>query len=61
MSLQVSLASLEQQHQALEREIEEELAHPGADQLRLTELKRRKLLLKDEIERLRHDNVATVH
>lgn len=61
MPLQTSLASLERQHQALEREIEEELAHPGADQLRLSELKRRKLILKDEIERLRHQNAATVH
>lgn len=61
MSLQVSLASLERQHQALEREIEAELTHPGADQLRLSELKRRKLILKDEIERLRHEDGATVH
>lgn len=61
MPLQTSLASLERQHQALEREIQQELAHPAADPLRLTELKRRKLILKDEIVRLRHESVATVH
>jgi hypothetical protein len=61
MSLQTSRASLERQHEALEREIEEERAHPGADQLRLSELKRRKLLLKDEIERLRLQDGVTVH
>lgn len=61
MPLHTSLASLERQHQALEREIEEELAHPGADPLRVSELKRRKLVLKDEIARLRHQDPATVH
>lgn len=61
MPLQTSLASLERQHQALEREIEEERAHPGADALRLSELKRRKLVLKDEIARLRHHGEVTVH
>ena len=33
------------------------LAHSSTDDLKLTELKRRKLVLKDEIERLRHNRV----
>jgi hypothetical protein len=49
----VALAELEQRHRALEKEIEDAVAHPGTDALTLTELKRRKLQLKDEIEKLR--------
>jgi hypothetical protein len=61
MSIQADLVELEQLHRALEREIEEELAHPGSDDLKLVELKRRKLQLKDRIERLKHETSATVH
>jgi hypothetical protein len=59
MSVQANLADLKQQHRALEREIEDALTHPGADDLKLAELKRRKLLLKDEITRL--SQTETVH
>ncbi|MGP0103936.1 MAG: YdcH family protein [Rhodoblastus sp.] len=38
---------------ALEREIEKEELHPSVDELKLHELKRRKLVLKDEIAKLR--------
>ena len=58
MSIESHLTELERRHQALEREIEAERTHPGSDSLRLAELKRRKLLLKDEITKLR---VETVH
>ncbi|HYF54454.1 MAG TPA: DUF465 domain-containing protein [Salinarimonas sp.] len=53
MSLQSHLAELERKHQALEREIQDCLVHPSANDLRVVELKRRKLQLKDEIMRLR--------
>ena len=59
MSNHSQLADLERRHQALEQEINNALAHPSEDGLKIVELKRRKLLLKDEIERLRHD--ASVH
>ena len=59
MSVQANLADLKQQHRALEREIEDALTHPGADDLKLAELKRRKLQLKDEITRL--SQTETVH
>jgi len=59
MSLQANLADLKQQHRALEREIADALTHPGADDLKLAELKRRKLHLKDEITRL--SQAETVH
>jgi hypothetical protein len=61
MAIQVDLAELEQLHRALERELQEELAHPGSDDLKLAELKRRKLQLKDRIEQLRLETSVTVH
>ncbi len=57
MTIQALLAELEQKHRALEIELEEARTHPSVDNLRVAELKRRKLLLKDEIERLRHQPV----
>jgi hypothetical protein len=55
MSMQSPLADLEQKHRALEQQINEALAHPSTDDLTIAELKRRKLLVKDQIERLRQD------
>jgi hypothetical protein len=57
MNMESHLAELERRHQALEEEIEEALHHPSIDTLALTELKRRKLLLKDEIEKLKGESV----
>jgi hypothetical protein len=53
MAIESHLAELEKRHQALEQEINEALAHPSADDLQIAELKRKKLHVKDEIERLR--------
>jgi len=67
MSIQSHLAELERRHQALEEEITEALAHPSTDDLKIAELKRRKLQVKDEIARLRMEAnttataVTTVH
>jgi len=52
MAMESHLAELERRHQMLEKELEEAQAHPGADSLELAELKRKKLLVKDEIARL---------
>jgi hypothetical protein len=52
MSLQTHLSELTAKHRALESQIEEELSHPASDDLTITELKRKKLKLKDEITRL---------
>ncbi len=57
MSIQSHLTELERKHEALEREIEAERTHPNSDSLRLAELKRRKLSLKDEITRLQEETV----
>jgi hypothetical protein len=61
MSMQSHLAELEKRHQALEDEITECQAHPAVDDLKIVELKRRKLQVKDEIERLRLNGRASVH
>ena len=61
MSLQSHLAELEKRHRALEAEITEALAHPSIDDLTIRALKRRKLHVKDEIVRLRHESLALVH
>ena len=51
MAIESHLAELERRHQALDQEISEALAHPSADDLKIAELKRRKLHVKDEIAR----------
>jgi hypothetical protein len=61
MSIQAHLAELEKKHQALETELADALAHPSVDDTTIAELKRRKLHVKDEIVRLRHESLALVH
>jgi hypothetical protein len=61
MSMQSHLAELEKKHRALESEINDCQAHPAVDDLTVRELKRRKLVVKDEIERLRQNGHASVH
>ncbi|MCC2111744.1 MAG: DUF465 domain-containing protein [Hyphomicrobiales bacterium] len=56
MSIEMHLAELERRHEALKKEIEDELAHPGYDDLHVAELKRRKLQLKDEIAELKRQH-----
>lgn len=63
MPMQSHLAELQRRHDALDREIAKEWARPGADEIRLAELKRRKLQIKDEIaELLKVENeTETIH
>lgn len=61
MAIQSHLAELERRHRALEDEINEALLHPSIDDLKIAELKRRKLLVKDQIARLQHDSSVSVH
>ena len=61
MSMQSHLAELEKRHKALETEINDCLAHPAVDDLKIVELKRKKLLVKDEIERLRLNAYVSLH
>ena len=61
MSIQAHLAELERRHRLLEQEITDALAHPSTDDLKIAELKRRKLQVKDEIARLKHEAGTSVH
>ncbi len=55
MALDAYIAELSERHRTLDRKIEEELARPTVDDLRIVDLKRQKLRLKDELERLKHE------
>lgn len=59
MAIQAHLAELVRKHEMLESELHQALIHPSTDDLKIAELKRKKLLVKDEIERLR--STSTVH
>ena len=58
MSIETHLAELQRRHRALEAEINEARAHPSIDDLQIVALKRRKLLVKDEIVRLQLDTLV---
>ncbi|HEY0353779.1 MAG TPA: DUF465 domain-containing protein [Enterovirga sp.] len=59
MPLQNHLVELQRKHQALEREIEDAITHPASDEMRIAQLKRRKLQLKDEMSRLKQPERLT--
>ena len=61
MSIQTHLVELELRHKALESELAEAQQHLSVDDLKILEIKRRKLHLKDEIERLRGEVSLSVH
>ena len=54
MTVEAHLTALESKHSDLEHKIDGELHRPSPDQSRLTSLKREKLRLKEEIDRLKH-------
>jgi len=59
MTVQARVAELERQHDVLEKKLAETLKkHRSADDLEIIDLKRQKLHLKDEIERLQHDSAG---
>jgi hypothetical protein len=53
MSLETHLSELVRRHQAIDHAISAEESHPAIDEAKLHELKRKKLQLKDEIEKVR--------
>ena len=55
MSVSSHLSMLQDKHADLDGKIEDELQHPGSDDLSIAALKREKLRLKDEISRLRKE------
>ncbi len=61
MSIQSHLAELERRHQALEDQLSDAIAHPSTDDITIASIKRKKLQLRDEIERVKIEVSQTVH
>lgn len=59
MSLQGHVVELQRRHEALEKELEQERLRPTRDDMRVFELKKKKLLIKDELSKLKE--VETLH
>ena len=53
MAIEARIRELGSRHETLDRAIQEEISRPAGDDLRIRELKRRKLKLKEEMETLR--------
>jgi hypothetical protein len=53
MALQGHIQELSEKHQKLQELIEAEMTHPDWDEVRVAALKKEKLRIKDELERLR--------
>ena len=53
MALEGHIQELSEKHKKLEESIDAEMAHPDWDEVRVAALKKEKLRIKDELERLR--------
>ena len=53
MAVEARIRQLGSRHETLEEAIQDELRRPASDELKLRQLKRRKLALKEEMEALR--------
>jgi hypothetical protein len=53
MAMQGHIQELSEKHRKLEELIETEMAHPDWNETRVAALKKQKLRIKDELERLR--------
>jgi hypothetical protein len=53
MALDAHVTELSDKHRVLEKQIETEMARPSADDIEISKLKREKLRIKDELERLK--------
>ena len=52
MTTEGHIAALERRHRELERQIDDEMTHLSHDDMMIAALKRRKLEIKDELQRL---------
>jgi hypothetical protein len=57
MALQGHINHLSNQHKKIENIIESEMSNPDWDEIRVAALKKQKLRIKDELERLRATTV----
>ncbi len=55
MAVEAHIAELQEKHRQLDLAIETEIQNPGSDTLQISALKREKLRLKEELERLRSE------
>ena len=53
MAAETNIREIADKHQKLQELIEAEMTHSGWDEMRVAALKKEKLRLKDELERLR--------
>ncbi|MBX9726123.1 MAG: DUF465 domain-containing protein [Rickettsiales bacterium] len=58
MSLQAHYAMVQEKHSKLEMKIADEWVRPSPDLSMIQTLKKQKLLLKEELERIRHNELA---
>jgi hypothetical protein len=58
MSLFAHIEELAEKKELLQRQIEEEMNHPLVDSLKVSELKRKKLRIKEKIEKLKAEEHA---
>ena len=56
MALEAHMKEVADRHRKVQEAIESEMAHSGWDDMRVLALKKEKLRLKDELERLRTDH-----
>ena len=56
MAVESHIREISDKHQKIQELIEAEMAHTGWDETRVAALKKEKLRLKDELERLRAHN-----
>ncbi|WP_174802345.1 YdcH family protein [Martelella limonii] len=54
MTVQTHLAALEEKHSELEKKLHAVMTSPSSHDEEIASIKRRKLQLKDEMERLQH-------
>lgn len=54
MTIQSHLVELRRKHDSLSEMVEKEQRSPGSDALKIAELKKQKLRIKEEITRLSH-------
>ncbi len=54
MSLEARARELSEKHKRLDAAIAAEMKHPSGNELRIHELKRKKLRIKDELSQLRN-------
>ena len=52
MTTEGHIAALERRHKELERQIDDEMGHLAQDDLMIAALKRKKLEIKDELQKL---------